>query len=498
MLSLRSEISCFRTLVVFLVSCAAAVGCDRDTHSIDDPMKHLRVLADDDMEGRGIGQEGLARALDYAESVLENAGLEPPFTDPDGQPSFRQEVVVARWRFGDGTRATLRVDETPYEMRHGTEMLVFRPGSGTSVVAGPVAFVGYGIHEPDLGWDDYAGIDVRGKWAVLLEGRPEDMSPELEALYGNADLSGERILAAAGSAGAVGLIIVFSEQTYGSWDFLLASYRNGVHTATRRYVGGLQSDTSFPIVALGLRQTSAMFAGSGCDPIARVGTERSFELGGVSLELEIEAERSLIVSHNLAGVIRGREAPDEIVTVSAHIDHLGIVDGRIHNGANDDASGCAVVLAAAARLQRSTFRRSVMCVLFTGEETGHFGSLQLMAEPPPGTVVAGLNLEHVGRSQDGTFLATVSPELLARIDAVAASRRAVRTAQLDAAGETIRGSDSYSYFLYGVPVVIMGGGGFPEYHGPDDDVDLIDPTMLNHAVDLSTAMMTELAGEHAE
>lgn len=493
-----SETSCAGRLVLVLALCAAIVGCNQRTHAVDNPMQHLRVLADDDMEGRGIGQKGLARALDYAESVFANAGLEPPFTGPDGRPSFRQEVAVAHWQFGDGTRAILSSGETRHEMRNGAEMLVFRPGSGTSRVAGEVVFVGYGIHEPELGRDDYAGIDARGKWAVLLEGQPEHMSPELEALYGNADLSGERMLAAAESLGVAGFIVVFQEQAYESWDVLSASYGNGVHTATRRYVGGLQADTSFPIVALGERETAAMFVGTGCDPIAQVGTERSFVLNDVRLELEIEAERSIIVSHNLAGVIRGQEAPDEIVTLSAHIDHLGIVDGQIHNGANDDASGCAVVLAAAARLMRSTSRRSVMCVLFTGEETGHFGSLQFMAEPPPGNIIAGLNLEHVGRSRDGTFLATVSPEFFPKIDAIAAAHRELRAAELDHEGAVVRGSDSYSYFLYGVPVVIIGGGGFPEYHGPDDDIGLIDPKMLNQALDLSLEVIAELVEERTE
>ncbi len=494
--------SCLQVILVIIAAGrgtgTAAEGTDPATgvgHEIgSSAMTHVRILADDAMEGRGLGHPGMARALCYAESVMAAVGLEPAFVDGDGRRTFRQEVPVVRYRLGGRTRGTLDRGDERRELTSPQDMLVFRPGHAGTPVSGGVAYVGYGIREPELGRDDYDGIDARGKWVVLREGRPEHLSPELEVIYGNVDRSGDRILDAALRAGAIGLIIVPSLEVYDAWDIVGESFSEAVYAAAQRYLGGAQADCEVPVVVLSEDQMQFLFAGSGLDPLAESETAASFVVEHVRLHVTIDSERDIVTSANLGGFVRGTERPEEYVTLSAHLDHLGVMNGETHNGANDDASGCAVVLAAAPRLVPSPPSRSILFVLFTGEEVGHFGSLHFLTAPPAGRLVAGLNLEHVGRSSDGELLTVAPPGLLPGLDEIAHELGGMHTATLDADGQTIRGSDGYSYYLHGIAIVTMGGGMFPEYHTPGDDAELVDKALLEKSLDLSIAVVRQLAG----
>jgi len=189
-------------------------------------------------------------------------------------------------------------------------------------------------------------------------------------------------------------------------------------------------------------------------------------------------------SPNVVGVVNGTdpELQDQHIVVGAHLDHLGIIDGRIHNGAVDNATGSAVVMEVAESIAADPLPRPVVFVLFTAEEVGHFGSLQFVAEGPIPVekIFAYLNVDHAGR--DNPSFDDILAAGLKRIDPRV--EEVVRSANLRAGValhfmESMReqdysGSDHYSFDQAGIPSVVYGTGLFEGYHTPDDDAEFVE------------------------
>lgn len=472
------------------------LGCTGDARlETVPPLEHARILADDAMEGRGLGSPGYRRAVDYAVGALADAGLRPAFRDEGGAPSFRQALDVIRYRFGEGTRGLLRTGERVRELGLGRELIVFRPGTAPGPVRGGLAFVGHGLTIPELGRDDPGAVDLDGRWAVLLEGDPADPDGVLPERFRDFQRNAQTIVETCRADGAVGIVLILEPGAYAAWSAIAAQNARTSHAAAERYACGAQADSDIPIVLLDAESLAELFRGSGHAPPARTGDERPCALPGASLEVVMDARRDVVRTWNVGG-FAGPDAAEGYAVLSAHLDHLGVVEGRIHNGANDDASGCGVVLSAARRLAEAPPARPVLCLLFAAEETGHFGSLHFVRHRPPGPFLGVLNLEHAGRADDGTFLTTTSAGLRSVIESVAAEAGgAMRFLDLDPRGRMVQGADNFSFHLAGLPHAIMAGGGFPEYHTPDDDVDRLDPALLGRALDLSLEILHGIVAE---
>jgi len=205
---------------------------------------------------------------------------------------------------------------------------------------------------------------------------------------------------------------------------------------------------------------------------------------------------------NVIGLIPGtdRDLADEIVIISAHLDHLGRQGEDVYNGANDDASGCATALEIMEAIAGQHARRPVMVLLTTGEESGHIGSQYFVANPgvPRDEIAAAVTFEHLGRPPSkGPGLEVFAPRIFWND-----IRPAVRTAgerplpmmtpERDQSGK-VRGSDTYSFFTAEIPVVLLGGGYFEEYHKPEDDPELIDFGYLLNSTRIAYAIVWALA-----
>jgi len=487
------------------LGCETGPSRGRAATPLDDAARaRLRVdlvsLADDEMEGRGLGQPGLARAIAYAAHRLEEAGT-LPLPGPEGAPpSHLQAVPAVRYRYGDGNRLDLRGPGGHRSLRHGHEMVVLHAGrESPAVPAGPPVFIGFGISEPESGWDDYADLPVRDRLVLVMEGTPDNLPASIADVYSDPTRGPALKYQAALRHEVGGIIAIPQAEAFEMWALLVAGRVARSIAPSRSYAGGEIEDPELPVTALARDVLEDIFDGTGYDPVTRAGTYRTFVLAGYEAELALDARREPFISHNVLGLVEGTDPSlaRELVVVSAHIDHLGVVDSEIRNGANDDASGCAVVLEVARRLAANPEPRPVLFVLFTAEESEHLGSLHFLAEPPltGHTIVASLNLEHAGRSGDGTLLATASPTLMAVTEKVreTVAPGRLRTARLSPAGREVSGSDSYSFHLHGIPLIIVGGGFFPEYHGPGDDAALIDFDLLADATALSLALTRGLA-----
>ena len=455
---------------------------------------HIQFLADDNLEGRETGSEGLRKAEAYVVDQLTKAGLQPAGVDGFYQPVkfVSREIVekdssaalVSKGRvepltLGEDAYFNTRVDLAPEEIN------------------APLVFVGYGLKIPETHYDDLAGLDLKGKIVVYLAGSTADTPTALSAHYQTA---GERWkpLQQAGAIGIVGIPNPASmdipwsrmslNRAHPSMDLAYPEFNE---------TPGLKLSLTFNPA-----QAEKLFAASGHKfaEIADLGKDRKplphFPLG-VSLKARAVLKSSTVESANVVAKLPGNDPAlkDEYVVLSAHVDHIGIgepINGdRIYNGAMDNASGVAALLdiAASWKAHSEQLRRSVLFVFVTAEEKGLLGSKYFAAHPtvPANSMIADINID--------MFLPIVPLKVL-KVQGIAESdlgERARDAAQVFGVRvqpdpEPLRNafirSDQYNFIRHGIPAVKLDVGydpGSPDqavfkswlttrYHAPSDDL----------------------------
>ncbi|WP_237059940.1 M20/M25/M40 family metallo-hydrolase [Microbulbifer sediminum] len=395
----------FSTLLGALVA-GAVVACASHPPPLpqanaDHIRHHVEYLAADELAGRETGTPGYRRAAEYVAGQFSALGLQPA-----GGGSFLQEVPFRRASW-EGREPTLVLQGRDGDITfHFGEDFVASPptiAEETATTAGLV-FVGFGIDAPEHGIDDYAGLDVDGKIAVFLSGRPTSLSSEVGAHFASSRTKRET----AARHGAVGYITLNTPRREQRWPFARAvKQRNdasfdwlGADDQPGNAIPGLH-----PGVYLDMPAARQLFMGAERSldtvftEIANGLAPRGFALP-YRASLSSGARHEQVVSPNVVAVLPGSdpELKDEYVVFSAHLDHLGEdPEGRIVNGAQDNAAGIAIMLETARLFVESgrAPRRSLMFVAVTAEEKGLLGSDYFARHPPvaPGAMVANINLD---------------------------------------------------------------------------------------------------------
>src|SRR5258706_151866 len=469
---------------------------------------HVKVLADDNMEGRETGSAGLRKAQAYIVEQLTHAGLQPA-----GVNGFYQPVKLVQRQIDEknSSRALVR-DGKAEPLRLGEDAFFnTRADLAAEEITAPLIFVGYGLRIPEKSFDDFAGLDLHGKIVVYLTGSPADVPGALASHY-QTPVERWKALKAAGAIGTIGIPNPASMDI--PWSRMSL---NRAHPAMD-LAGSEFNETAGLKVSLLFNpaQAEKLFAGSGHTfaEIAELGKDRKplprFALA-VSLKVRASVKTTEVESANVIARLPGTDPAlkNEFVVLSAHVDHIGIgepIDGdRIYNGAMDDGSGSALLLDMAANLASSAAakpRRSILFVFVTAEEKGLLGSKYFAAHSTVDlkSIVADVNVD--------MFLPIVPLKVL-KVEGIAESDlgdRAVAIAQAFgvkaiADPEPLRNgfirSDQYSFIRHGVPALKMDVGfepGTPEqkifkewltkrYHAPSDD--------LSQPVDLGAAALYE-------
>lgn len=453
----------------------------------------ISAIASDANQGRQTGSPGYDRAAEYVVSRLRALGLEPKGVDGYRQPvAFEQQVVDQA-----ASRAALvGPDGAATPLTVGQDLLISgRGGPAPTTVDAPLVFIGYGLHLPKLGHDDFAGVDLKGKIAVVLSGGPADIPGPVKS--SNRSERSKRLAA----AGAVGLIsLTTPRQVEIPWrrQTLLAS-QAAMYLADKSL---RETPDGFFGASLDPEQSERLFQGSGhsfADLAALAdnsGAVPTFPLA-VRLKARVVATRSPVRSPNLVAVLPGADPvlASQYLVVSAHLDHLGVgepINGRrIYNGAMDDASGVASVLDIAQRLSAGPRpRRSVIFLVVTAEEKGLLGSSYFAARPtvPKSAIVADLNFDMpLPLWPLKTVLAQGDHEstLGADAQAVAAAQGLTLVADPLPDRNSFTRTDQFSFVRRGVPALAFKFGftkGSPEfdiehawranrYHAPSDDLE---------------------------
>ena len=358
----------------------------------------IQFIASDANEGRQTGSSGYMRAADYVIARMKAEGLKPA-----GDKGFLQQVAFEQQVVDQDTSRAMLVnaDGSQTQLKVGDALLI-RPGGEArpQTVDAPLIFIGYGLGLPKQGYDDFAGLDLKGKIAVVISGGPDNISAPIKS---DARANREGELAKLGAVGVITLTTPHQVEIVWSRQRLIA-HQAGMYLADPKFhtvPGGFFTASADP------QQSEAFFKDSGhsfaemsaladnSKPVPRFTLKPRFKASVV-------ATRTKLTSPNLIAKLEGRDPKlkSEYVVVSAHLDHLGIgepINGkRLYNGAMDDASGVAAVLDIAHRIASGpTPRRSVLFAIFTAEEKGLLGSRYFATNPtvPKSDIVADLNFD---------------------------------------------------------------------------------------------------------
>jgi len=380
--------------VIFLVAIAAAsVVLSSQGPRLDVPdvradliRTHLEFLADDAQEGRMTGTPGFDRAARYVTGQFQKLGVEPAFSGRFEQPmSLRHARAV-----GDGSSITLRRGQQEQRLAFDADFVASGDIHRESLeVSAPIVFVGDGVNAPDQGYDDYARVDVRGKIvALVLRGIP-GLGPAETAYFGSIDVRIEHAI----QHGAVGFLMLGADADY-PWERNQQLAFQGLHRITDG--SGQPLEPSQPIAVAVLQYAAArqIFSLASLDYADTLTKNRSRQLPAMELpvtaSIRIRSTHSPMNGANIGAVLRGSDPKlrNEFVVFTAHLDHVGrgrpVNGDDIYNGAIDNASGVAEMLAMAQAMTRlpQRPRRSMLFLATTGEEIGNLGAKYFVAHPP--------------------------------------------------------------------------------------------------------------------
>lgn len=445
---------------------------------------HVFYLASDSMKGRMSGTSEYNVAANYAISQFIQAGLKPGYTDPNGNASFIQPFDILSATYDEiNSKFEISIEGKKYFKNTGKDILMFSGNNfERETLNGDVVFVGYGINEPDFGWDDYNGIDVKDKWIVLLteihDSVLQHFPSKVASEYKNPR---ERLLRRINSAlqlGAIGTISILPKSKYKNWNIIEDVFENS-------YVGSLTKHTSCDNILIDTTSIKLLFQKSPFNPIEMVGDYGSFQLDNVEINFEKKFNFTTIKSCNILALKEGTDPilKNEIITVGAHLDHIGTKGENIYNGANDNATGCAAILEIGEAIAEIKTNRSILFILFGGEEVGLLGSNHFVKnyDALKADLKLNLNIDGIGLNDRSDILSVVGADRINPIfkDQISSINEKTENLELDFSNmEYINAGDHYSFYLEGIPSAFFTDAGGGVYHTINDDADNINYNFL--------------------
>jgi Zn-dependent M28 family amino/carboxypeptidase len=431
----------------------------------------VKTLASDEFEGRGPGTPGEEKTVEYIKAQFERIGLKPGNGD-----SYFQIVPMTETTADAATTLKLDVDGKPRELKFGSEMVVgTRSGKPQiSIKDSELVFVGYGVDAPEQKWNDYAGVDVKGKTVVMFVNDPgfhakDDALFEGKRMtyYGRWTYKYEE---AARKGAAAAIIIHDTEGASYGWDVVKNSWSGA------QYDLRAADDPEPRLPAQGWITgdvAKSLFADAGLDldALRVAANKRGFKAVPMKAKLSLDLKSTIAEksSRNVVGLLPGKSRPDEAIVYMAHWDHLGKHDGEagdnIYNGAVDNATGVAgiIEIAEAFAKQQPAPERSLLFLAVTLEESGLLGSKYYVAHPSIALdkTVAVINLDAMGvsgKARDLTVTGMGSSELEDILKPIADKQgRSLHSESRPEAGGYFR-SDHFNFAKAGVPALYVDSG----------------------------------------
>lgn len=446
---------------------------------------NLEYFASDELEGRETASEGIRKTAEHIADIFEECGVKP-FGD---EGTYFQNFTLIGSRFDKESNISVYDDKNNLlsKLMIGQSIISMPNMLGDMEKMNtvfPLVFAGYGINAEEYQYSDYLDLDVKGKIVVAFMGEPYSENPEFFDAEKNTNYAGFRHkIEAAQQHGAQGIILIPDEQYLQYWGFISNMALN--ETLSRPNEND-KPGTSLPAVMISIDGVSEIFNGeeSSFDELKSLIDEKDIPRGfnlkkSVSINLKlIEKEKT---ARNVVGIIEGNDPvlKNEYVTIGAHMDHVGVMNDEVFNGADDNASGTVAIVETACRLaKKENNKRSIIAILYTAEEKGLIGSQYFVENfENLDNIVANINLDMVGRgAADSIFCIgsdRVSSEFADLINE--ANKRSVKF-YLDYSLSNTRlfmQSDHYSYAKQNIPVAFFFDNMSVDLHRPTDDFDKI-------------------------
>ncbi len=444
--------------------------------------EHIKVLSSDAFEGRGPATPGETKTVAYIEKEFKAVGLQPGGDKTKSGRAWTQNVPLAEFNIEGPVAFSVTAGGKTQSWKQGEEIAIRAPETGVNHIDlknVPVVFVGYGVKAPERNWDDFKGVDLKGKIALVLVNDPDyETAPECKTpcdfggkamtYYGRWTYKYEE----AARQGAVGFIVIHETgpASYG-WNTVKNSNTNAVFDIIRKEPGKVHA----PIEAWIQRdQTVALFKSAGLDfeALKKQAQTRAFKpvtLLGVTFSTAFKVEAKHVISHNVVGVLPGTRHPNERIIYTAHWDHLGVglpdaKGDKIYNGAVDNASGVSSLIELGRAFAHSPrTERTVQFMAVTAEEKGLLGSEYYATNPvyPLATTVANLNTDGAAVNGPAKDISTSGDAgLTLQDDLIKVGKDHGRYFTPDArpeAGGFFR-SDHFSFAKQGVPALSFHSG----------------------------------------
>ena len=441
----------------------------------DEIKSHIAVLADDSLTGRKPFTPGETKAINYISSQFKKLGLEP-----GNKGSYFQDVPMVEITSTPSVTMQISGAKTNMQLKYLTDFVTStrRELDTVQLKNSPLVFAGYGIVAPEYKWNDYAGLDVKGKTVIVLVNDPGFKSGEhlfkedTMTYYGRWTYKYEE----AARQGAAGVIIVHQTDaaSYG-WNVISSSFtgaklylqQKDKHLSRCKVEGWITEDAAKKLLA------SAGITGD----IRAVARKRDFKAIplNATVSLTINNKLKYSTSHNVIAILKGSTTPDECILYTAHWDHLGIgkPDAKgdsIYNGAVDNASGVAAVLSVAKAFTelKDKPKRSIVFLAVTAEEQGLLGSEYYATHPiyPLNKTVADLNMDALGDygvTNDFAITGKGQNDLEDYVTEFATGKK-ITGDKNPGAGGYYR-SDHFNFAKVGVPALDMNNGTESVLHG---------------------------------
>jgi len=430
-----------------------------------------RTLSSDEYQGRAPGTEGETRTIAFLADEFRRAGLQP-----GNHGSWYQDVPLVEITAQGSPQLRISGAGQSLSFAFRTDYIgaSYRAQPHVAVDNSEIVFVGYGINAPERGWNDYRGLDVRGKTVIILVNDPDWQTPALTGpfngramtYYGRWTYKFEE--AARQGAAAAFIVHDTAPASYG-WNVVENSWSGSQLYMESANGGADQTAVNGWLTNAAARRLMAA-AGQDLDALTRAAQQRGFTAVPLGLRASLAMDNQIrrAASHNVIGVLPGRTRPAEYVIYTAHWDHLGLCretgEDRICNGAVDNASGSAALVALAeAHARAGPADRTLIFLAVTGEESGLLGSAYYAANPiyPLARTAGGFNMDSLnmaGPAHDFVSIGGGKSELDAYL-ARAAAQMGLRVSPepTPEAGYYFR-SDQFSFAKQGVPMLYGRGG----------------------------------------
>jgi len=466
-------------LLLLVVNCFLAQDKSKNPEITADEIKsHIIFLASDELKGRFSGTAEERIAGDYIQAQFESYGLKPAFSGK----WFQEFPFIEKVELTKNNSLSFNADGKEQKLVLNKDFTTIG-FSGKAKSSAELVFAGYGISASKLNYDDYEGLDVKGKVVIVMRSHPENDSSRSEferysTLRNKANTAKEK--------GAAGLIII------NGW-----LPKNDDILPEPRY-DGAPGIKDFPVVQIIRSVAENLLISNGmqlADVQKQIDSNKkpnSFVIKNTTVDISTEAVEVQKIARNVGGLLEGSDPVlrNEYIVIGAHYDHLGIdhlressmykgTEKLVHNGADDNASGTTGVMEVAEKLAsiKNELKRSIIFLAFSGEELGILGSTYYTNNPSVeiNNITAMLNMDMVGRLNEESNLTIIGTGTSSKWKEILNDKNTYgfKLAMSDGGSG---GSDHQAFSNKSIPVLFFFSGTHSDYHKPSDDIEKINLT----------------------